>query len=252
MAKQMSRLHLGCGVTTPSGWVNVDGSWNARLARHAVVWRVLRALRVLPREKFDVPWSSDILIHDVRKPLPFPNSSFDGIYASHLLEHLNLEEGKRLLRECFRVLQPNGVLRMVVPDLEAIVREYLGEKPFGELSGEMEMLPPADRLNRRLLLRSPEPSSGGIVLRTYTALKDLHSHKWMYDANSLIIHFQQTGFAEVREMRFHESRIPGIRDIEQASRVLNGEGICIEGVKPDVLLGPSVRREAAIFPEKTP
>jgi len=102
----MSRLHLGCGVTTPSGW-------------------------------------------------------FDGIYASHLLEHLNLEEGKRLLRECFRVLQANGVPRMVVPDLEAIVREYLGEKPFGELSGEMEMLPPADRLNRRLLLRSPEPSSGG-------------------------------------------------------------------------------------------
>jgi len=123
-----------------------------------VVRRVLRALRVLPREKFDVPWSSDILIHDVRKPLPFPNSLFDAIYASHLLEHLNLEEGKRLLRECFRVLQPKGVPRMVVPDLEAIVREYLGEKPFGDLSGEMEMLPPADRLNRRLLLRSPEPS----------------------------------------------------------------------------------------------
>jgi hypothetical protein len=60
------------------------------------------------------------------------------------------------------------------------------------------MLPPTDRLNRRLLLRSPEPSSGGIVLRTYTALKDLHSHKWMYDANSPIIHFQQTGFAKVR------------------------------------------------------
>jgi len=53
-------------------------------------------------------------------------------------------------------------------------------------------------------------------------------------------------------MRFHESRIPGIQDIEQVSRVLNGEGICIEGVKPEVLLGPSVRREAAIFPEKTP
>jgi hypothetical protein len=104
MAKQMSRLHLGCGVTTPSGWVNVDGSWNARLARHPVVRRVLRALRVLPRAKFDVPWSSDILIQDVRRRMPFPDTLFDGIYASHLLEPLNLEEGKRLLHKCFRVL----------------------------------------------------------------------------------------------------------------------------------------------------
>ena len=74
----------------------------------------------------------------------------------------------------------------------------------------------------------------------------------MYHANSLIIHFQQTGFAEVREMRFHESRVRGIQDIEQASRVLNGEDTCIERAKPEVLPGPSVRREAAAFPEKTP
>jgi hypothetical protein len=91
---------------------------------------------------------------------------------------------------------------MVVRDLEAIVRGYLREKPFGELRG--------------------------IVLRTHTALKDLHSNKRRYDVNSLIIYFQQTGFAEIREMRFYESRIPGIQDIEQASRVLKGEGTCIE------------------------
>jgi hypothetical protein len=44
----------------------------------------------------------------------------------------------------------------------------------------------------------------------------------------------------------------GSQDIEQESRVLNGEGICIEGVKPEVLPRPSVRREAAAFPGKTP
>jgi hypothetical protein len=38
-------------------------------------------------------------------------------------------------------------------------------------------------------------------------------------------------------MRFHESRIPGIQNIEQASRVLNHEGICIEGLNRSSCLG---------------
>ncbi len=38
-------------------------------------------------------------------------------------------------------------------------------------------------------------------------------------------------------MRIHESHIPGIQDIEQASRVLNHEGIYIEGLNRRSCLG---------------
>jgi len=231
MTKQVKRVHLGCGLTTPAGWINVDGSWNARLAKHPCLRRALHALRILPGEKFAVPWRSDILIHDVRKPLPFPDSSVGEIYSSHMLEHLYFEEAKRLLEECFRILQAGGVLRMVVPDLRAFITEYLGEKPVGDSSGERAPVTPADRLNERLLLRPAARGSGGL-LGIYAALKDFHSHKWMYDADSLAAHFQRAGFAEVQAMPFQDSRIHGIEEVEQASRVLNGEGICVEGVKP--------------------
>jgi predicted SAM-dependent methyltransferase len=63
--------------------------------------------------------------------LPFPDGSAAAIYASHVLEHLYFEEGRQLIRESFRVLSGGGLLRIVVPDLNAIVREYLGERPFG-------------------------------------------------------------------------------------------------------------------------
>ena len=128
------------------------------------------------------------------------------------------------------MLEPQGILRVVVPDLRTIVLEYLGERPFAS-SPELEALPPADRLNKRLSLRNPDLPSGNVLYQWYATMKDLHSHKWMYDANSLSAYFAWAGFEDVREMRFHQSRIEGIEKIEQAGRVLHGEGICVEGVK---------------------
>ncbi|MHB8411006.1 MAG: class I SAM-dependent methyltransferase [Candidatus Acidiferrales bacterium] len=229
-----NRLHLGCGLTTPDGWINIDGSWNARLAKHPVLRRIAHSLHLVSTDKLSVPWNSAIFIHDVRKPLPFPANSAEVIYSSHLLEHLYFEEAGELVCECFRVLTAGGVLRMVVPDLRAIVREYLGEGRIGEPSIEPEALQPADRLNHRLLMRPPAPSKANSLYRIYTALKDFHQHKWMYDADSLKALFESAGFGGVEEMSLHQSRIADIEDVEQPSRVANGEGFCIEGVKPPV------------------
>lgn len=70
-AMKEKRLHLGCGLNTPEGWINLDGSWNARLAKHSTLRRFLKAFHVLPASLLEVPWSPDILNHDVRNPLPF-------------------------------------------------------------------------------------------------------------------------------------------------------------------------------------
>ena len=126
------RLHLGCGTTAPAGWINLDGSWNARLAKHPRLRSVLKTLRLVPRREAEIAWSPDVLIHDVRKPLPFPEGSISEIYTAHMLEHLYFTEALRVLKECHRVLAPGGVLRVVVPDLRAIVMEYLGESVIGD------------------------------------------------------------------------------------------------------------------------
>lgn len=216
----------------PQGWTNVDGSWNARLAKHRFLRRVLFWTRVVPREKSEIPWSSSIFIHDIRKPLPFPEACAGAVYASHVLEHLYPEEGQQLIREAFRVLYGGGILRVVVPDLGTIIQEYLGERPFGVLRPEMENLRSADRLNQRLLMRWPTPSSSNVFYRIYDAWQDFHSHKWMYDRDSLIYLLTQTGFVDARDKKCHESCIEGIQMVEDPSRVLNGAGICVEGVRP--------------------
>ena len=57
--------------------------------------------------------------------LGFHDETFDVIYTSHFIEHIPRENLDFVLRECFRILKPNGVIRIVVPDLENISREYI-------------------------------------------------------------------------------------------------------------------------------
>lgn len=90
-------LNIGCGATHHPDWINLDVS------------------------------SSDPLVLpvDINNGLPFTADSISVCYSSHLLEHLHKEEARYFLAECMRVLKSGGVIRLVVPDLEGIVREYL-------------------------------------------------------------------------------------------------------------------------------
>lgn len=90
---------------------------------------------------------------------------------------------------------------------------------------------PADQLNERLGFRSPAPPSGNFLLRFYSLWKDFHHHKWMYDADSLIRYMDEAGFAGVIERGYLQSEIPGIEEIEEAERILDGAGVSVEGKK---------------------
>ena len=54
----------------------------------------------------------------------FEKDSADLIYSSHTLEYFDRKEVVEVLSEWYRVLKPNGVLRIAVPDFEAIVKVY--------------------------------------------------------------------------------------------------------------------------------
>lgn len=58
------------------------------------------------------------------KGIPFPDNSFKVVYHSQVLEHIPYEHAPAFIKECYRVLEPGGILRVVVPDLEIIVDEY--------------------------------------------------------------------------------------------------------------------------------
>lgn len=222
------KLNLGCGPNAPAGWLNVDGSWNAWLSNHAYLSKALTTVGVISRNSPGAQWTVRPLVHDLTKPLPFKDSTVSVIYGAHVLEHLYRADAQKLLSECRRVLRTAGVIRLVVPDLRSMVTTYLKRKNDSiSLSERLA----ADDLNERLAFRSPAAPSGNAFFKFYSLWKDFHHHKWMYDSDSLIHYMENAGFVGVSEKGYLQSDIPGIEEVEEPGRVLEGAGICVEGKK---------------------
>jgi predicted SAM-dependent methyltransferase len=216
------RLHLGCGLTTPAGWLNVDGSLQVELARRPWLKKLLTCARILPRAQAEIPWSGTVVRLNLNRPLPFPAERFSAVYSSHLLEHLYHDQALALLKECHRVLRRGSVCRAVVPDLEALASRYLRAKTAGDPEA-------ATRLMEGLMVHDKGAKRG--LLGAYYRMTAFHQHKWMYDAASLKRLFEAAGFVAVRQAGYLDSRIERIGEVEVAGRILDGEGLAVEGMK---------------------
>lgn len=64
------------------------------------------------------------VVADMEQPLPFRSQSVDGVWSSHMFEHLSQPGAQQLLRECFRVIRPGGELRMYMPNFTYWAEQY--------------------------------------------------------------------------------------------------------------------------------
>ena len=214
-------LHIGCGPVVGPSWVNLDGDlavligllrrkyrwiddkgkWLAWFGHHKILRRVFTVL-MLQYEYWLNRTQLPILIHDIRHPLPFPDESFQACYSSHVLEHLYRQDALKLLQETSRVLVSGGILRVVVPDLRAIVERYINT-PEGSLD-----IPPAEKLNTELLYHRPLGPQGPFWQRIRELNNEFHTHKWMYDFESLSYIVKQAGYIDIQERDYLDSQIP--------------------------------------------
>lgn len=101
------KLHLGCGKKIIKDFINVD------------------------IREFD---GVDV-VSDITNLKNFNPNSISLIYASHVLEHISRREYVTVLRHWYDLLEPGGVLRISVPDIESVFEHYSEHKNLEILRG---------------------------------------------------------------------------------------------------------------------
>jgi predicted SAM-dependent methyltransferase len=189
------KLHIGCGGNPLSGWLNTDLSPGA-----------------------------DRIRMDATKKFPFPDNTFDYIFSEHMIEHITYKQVEAMLGECFRVLKPGGVIRLVTPDFKFLVNLYQNDK--NDINAQYI------KWNSDLFIGKRAPHDAISVVNNY--VRDW-GHKYIYDEAALTGLLRHTGFNSVIREGIGRSNRAELTALEHAARMPAGflelESQVLEAIK---------------------
>lgn len=159
--KSCLKLNIGCGPNRKEGWVNID---------------------LLPEADLSL---------DMRERIPFDDGSAMIIHSEHFFEHLDYpNDAQHFLRECFRVLEPNGIFRVGVPDTLLPLLDYAGVGDGGWLQA----------CKNREFWR-PEWCKTRLDHVNYHFRQDTE-HRYAYDFETMENVLREAGFIEIKQCEF--------------------------------------------------
>jgi len=191
-------VQYGCGWSAPRGWRNFDASPTLRFERLPILGRLYT--------KNTGRFPENVEYGDVVSGLPVGNSACDGVYCSHVLEHLALSDFRLALNNTHRILKPNAIFRLVLPDLLIYAQRYINSA-----APEASML----FLRETCLGEETRPRS---IKGLLTSWLGNSKHLWMWDFKSIVPELQQAGFADIRRARCGDSRDPMFAAVEREDR----------------------------------
>jgi len=183
VSESQPKLHVACGSNLLSGWLNTD-------------------LTVLNR--------GHMVYLDARKKLPFRNDTFCYIFNEHFISQLTLEQGIHFFAECYRVLQPGGVLRTATSGLPLLVDLSRSDQPLARRYVEWA--------NQEFLHTSSKLPCLAINNYVYG-----FSLRFIYDPGCLAWALSQAGFSEIASAKVGESTHVALRRIERHGRLVPAE-----------------------------
>lgn len=200
-------MQYGCGYTSnPEDWINFDASPTLFLQRIPLLGRITRRY-LRPR------FPDNVILGDILHDLPIEKGSCNGIYCSHVLEHLTLEDFSAAIKNTYLNLAPNGIFRLVMPDLNSLIQQYImSDDPGASINFMAESLLGITKRER--------------TISTFTRNFIGNSHPlWLWDLKSGKSELEKAGFKEIRNAQFGDSRDPKFHEIEDETRWRNCLGI---------------------------
>ena len=192
------KLQLGCGKVLLEGWLNTD----LQPARPGVVYL------------------------DGTEPFPIASDSFDHIYSEHVIQHLPFRAGQILLRECFRILKPGGVMRLSTPNLRQLV----------SLLTESDGAAQQDYTRRASDKYIPENTAYLPAFVVNNFFWDF-THQFVYDPESMRHALERAGFTAITAVEIGQSAHPNLQGLERHGQIVGDainefETMIFEAEKP--------------------
>ena len=207
----MTKIYIqyGCGLSAPKEWTNFDVSPTLRIQKLPIIGTILKS-------SLNTSFPKNVQYGDIINGLPVKENSCDGLYCSHTLEHLSLNDFRLALKNSFKVLKKGGVFRCIVPDMEHLARTYISQLDSGNTLASISFV------DGTLMGIKQRPRGLKGFVNSYYG--NSH-HLWMWDHKSLAEELKNAGFTQIRECKFNDSTDDMFKFVEDASRFKNAVAI---------------------------
>ena len=200
-------INLGSSTDNPPRWIGISGGITIYFVNLPKF--ILRMAFPFSRRSRKQSFSEfyrevkmgKVIHHNLFYGIPFRDNSIPNVFSSHFVEHLTYDSARYLMTEAHRVLQPGGVVRILVPSL----------------ASEVE----------KMKLAIQQFENGNIapmqvfVTEPYEDLQDSFSHhRYMYDVPALIRIISEAGFSQVSEKQVGEGKMPDLTLLEKRKSII--------------------------------
>jgi hypothetical protein len=201
-------VQFGCGTCAPDGWRNFDAGpafWLQKYMPFSKSFLVRKGYPEYPVRNIEYA--------DVIDGLPVEPNSTKAVYCSHVLEHLALSEFRRTIRNVYSYLESGGTFRLVVPDIEYLIKQYVADPAPDAASKFIEQAHLGEATKPRGIGSLPQLIFGR------------SKHLWMWDFKNIAKELQEAGFVGVRRAAFNDSDDERFKDVENLGRWENCLGV---------------------------
>jgi predicted SAM-dependent methyltransferase len=161
---------------------------------------------------------------DITQCLPYLDDYADFIYCEHGLEHVPIQHGVHFLKECYRILKPNGVVRIAIPCVDILRQKY--DERYEQMKNERP-----DELKK---IGFPAMNKAVAVYQLAFSFK----HQTVFTIGVLNEFMKLCGF-QTNECNVNESQHPELRNMDGLRRrskfhIFWCQTGVVEGTKPSV------------------
>lgn len=179
MEQKKKFLYVGCGAHRMKDFIHVE-------------------INIAKQYKKNGDAGEPEILADITKHIPLKDSSVDLIFSRATLEHLTYPELINHFLECHRLIKKGGHIRMSVPDMDIMIKNYLNkQEDLNEAINNSEVSPILPIENHTDLFISR-------IL--------YHDHYYLHNFDTLSRALKKTGFNNIKKVKPGETEVQDVAE----------------------------------------